>query len=352
LTNPPPPNYDVPMKTWNRRVLLVTLVLAGACSKSIDFEPVYPPDSPQAMVASWQQSTSPVVENRGGLPILEEEIALLLEGQPDLPREQAIQRIHLRKALALKTLENDPSGSFRAVAAWRSALARRHVEVLLTEKYTPDSVPMDVWKQVYSDRAIFLRFDHAELHRVVDIQIICCRGGTPDGCTQDPQVQSCKQRHMEDMRQIHLRLTERAPRSKEEFVALGEELRTEFPRAIVKEYSFYYDYAKPHSKQRGYNILDENVVQAAKKAGLNAFSEPVESFAGLHLLYVHSHEPETRMKFEDPETLRILKEEFFPQVRNKFAMDYLRDIASKYQLQMDEEAINEANWKDLTGFRL
>ncbi len=304
------------------------------------------------MEALWQQSASPVVEKRGGLPILEEEIALLLEGQPDLGRDQAIQRIYLRKAMARETLKTDPSGSFRAVAAWRSALARRHLEVLLTEKYTPESVPMEVWKQVYSDRNIFLRFDHAELHRVADIQILCCRQGTPDSCNRDPQVLSCKQRHMEDMRQIHRRLVRRPPQSKEAFMAMGEELRAKFPRSVVKEYSFYYDYSQPHSRQRGYNVLDENVVQAARKAGVGAFSEPVESFAGLHLLYVYFHAPETRMKFEDPKTLEILKTDYFPQVRNKFAIDYLRDIARKYQLQYDEEAINEANWKELTGFQL
>ncbi len=338
---------------WGRHtdVWVLALLLWGCGPPDVDFQRVSPPGTPNQILTLWQQGNSKEAIVRDGITLLEEDIALLEEANPHLPREEIIDYLFLRRQVALGLLESEWSDLEVPTHTWRRALARRHLEEEVFTRYTPDSVPLETWRQVYSDRRIFLRFDHAEEHQVIDIQMTCCRD-TPHRCSDDPAVQACIQQHGPLFEEIYQHIRERNPASREEFQEVAQWIQEQYPGVGLREYGFYYDYSKPHSEQRGYFVLAESVVKAAKEAGLNRFSPPVHSFAGWHILFVQRHRPETRMAFEDPETLRILKEEFFDQVQQKYALDYLREMVETYFIRPDEETIEMTDWHQFTGFDL
>lgn len=335
------------MKTTLALSVFGVLFLAMACGQDTEFERVQPPVSLDEL--SGLEGSGATAGLEGGT-LLDLEAGLLTQADPSVTTNEARERVLLTHRLAQLALEQGLGEEFSVVNAWRSALARRRLEVLFHEEHTPEKVPMEVWKQMYSDPRIFRRFDHHESYYVMDVQYVCCTSPQADVCRRDPATLNCINSYHSQAQQIRDVLSFGHPRNKEEFETIARDIQaTTNPELGVMQYSFYYDYSKPHSEQKGFTVLSEPVVQAARKAGVGGISDPVADWAGWHILYVVEHQPEERLKLGDPRTLEIFQTEFYDQVVAHDAIQYINDLAQKYSIQYIEESIQMVDWQELSG---
>jgi len=328
------------------RPLLLTLllVLAASCGGEDGFAPASPPADPEAFASWWQKGSVAGVAavSPGDLEIMRS----LHPGEPD---ERLEKKIRLRRLLARSAVERGLSEGPEVSLTWRRALARALLRNRFEVDLTPDTVPTSAWEDLYWERSIRPYFDHWDVFFVLDVRFICCKGAA-ESCARDEIVQKCMAQTEPDIRDVH-RILETKGLSDADLVKKAvEELQVAgYPGLRREEYSFQYDFTRPHEKQTEYNLVNRNVALAVKDAPLNALLPPVRSNFGWHILFVKEFRPAEHLPFGTPEVMERLKERFFEMARGRLVHQFLVETFRNGRIRVDRDALREVDWARISG---
>jgi len=328
--------------------IVAVVGLLAACGRSEDFERVEPPMEPEAVLVPGGGPGAELFGEYGGVKVSRADVDLLAaEGHDDETRAKVVA---LRRKLAFKAAQQG-KGSDDAVAfAFRQGLARAWLEQKFEIEHTPDSVPLEEWRKLYMDRRVRPKFDHRDTYFVIDAQIICC-SEIGDGCRRTDRYQSCFNETQAKAQEVHTSLLLIDPQTPEQFEKSAREIAKGMVEVGVQEYSFQYDFSKSWERQRGYDVVDEAVAQGARATGVGAFSAPIRSAFGWHILYVKEFLPEVSLPFDHPEVLATLKKEFHGYLRDKDVIRYIQETGRQFGIRVDVDALRAVNWEQLSGLK-
>lgn len=329
---------------------LVVVTFVFGCGDSTEFSPAMPPQTAAGLAALVDDGSQPEFEPLPGIPVFGAEIDLLRQTHPDDSREELAGMVAQRKLLARRALEAGLGDDFDIAFVYRRALAHAFLRHKFEEEHGPGAVPLDIWRSIFRDPAVFPIYDHKDLFFVADAQLICC-SGAPNLCRGDPQVQICMQDFEPESWQIYEDLKERRITDVESFKERVEELKTEHPQLGAQEFSFQYDFKLTWDQQRGYPRVDEAVALRAEKAPLKQVMPPVRSNHGWHILFIKDFQPETHRQFEEPEVQADLQERFYDQVRQVDVLKHFDKAIAAGKLQVHEKALRDLDWARITGLK-
>lgn len=303
--------------------IAVVLLLLPACGSDGDFSPVMPPQDRASLQAMWGKT-----------------------GAGEQSSEQAQRRL-----LAGLAVERGLAADFDIAMAYRQALARVYLAKKFETEHSPDSVPMEVWDNIYWKKGARPIFDHFDTFFVTDVQILCCKGA-PDQCARDSQVQACMRDSEPDIWELYEELAKnKFTDSLQLKKALNPFKDYRFPGLRSQDYSFQYNFDLPHDEQRGYTVVNRNVAEAARGATVRTLTKPVRSNNGWHILYVKEFLPEAHGTPEDPEVIAELKKRFYPMVRRNDVLVFLEQLLRGSGMKVYKDTLRELDWAELSGLR-
>jgi hypothetical protein len=330
------------MSRW-RLVPLLLLVMAS-CGGEEGFVAALPPAEPEALSQWW---------SRGGIsaenPVTDQDLDVMRSLHPGESDEVLKEKIRLRRLLSRLAVERGLAEEPEVTLTFRRALARAFLRNRFEVELTPDSVPLKAWEDLYWEKSVRPHFDHWDVFFVLDIRFICCKGAA-ESCARDEVVQRCMAETEPDIREVHRILEARNPTDPEVLKKSVEELQVAgYPGLRKEEYSFQYDFTRPHEKQTEYNLVNRNVAQAVKDAPLNKVLAPVRSNFGWHILFVKEFRPAEHLAFGTPEVLERLQERFFELVRGRIVQQYLVETFKEGRIRVDRDALREVDWSRISG---
>ena len=299
------------------------LMWFAGCGGEGDFTPAAPPQDRASLGALFEKASA---------------------GEPS--DEQAQLRL-----LAGLAVDRGLAGDFDVTMAYRRALARVYLEKKFELEHGPDSVPMQVWDDIYWKRGARPIFDHFDTFFVTDIQILCC-SGAPDMCSRDTQVQACMRDSEPDIWELYEELSKTSfPDSHQLKKALDPYRGARFPGLRSQDYSFQYNFDLSHEEQRGYTVVNRNVAEAARGAKLKTLTKPARSNNGWHIIYLKEFLPEAHGPPEDEDVISELKKRFYPMVRRNDVLVFLETLLRNAQMKIYKDTVRELDWAQLSGLR-
>lgn len=325
------------------QLVLFGILLAAGCSGEEGFRPPVPPSTIEELQAIQPAGYSLPREGVVSAPP-EEDVDFLASLKTGVPRDELRKQVALRKLLAVKALEEEEEFGFELKLDYRRALAQALIKRKFEVEHTPDTVPLETWEEVFHHPHVFPLFDHFDSYFVVDVQIICCRGDF-EVCKNDRAFHVCMEEAQPWIEEAWEVLKSKNITDPEKLREVVHELAaSSIPDLRMQEYSFQYNFALPHDKQRGYKVVNENVARAARSAKLREVTKPVRSNHGWHILFVKEHLPERHWTFDDPRTMAELKSKYYEMVLHNDVLSYLTALLRKHSIEVHTEALREVNW--------
>ncbi len=325
-------------------MLPLLLVVLASCGGEEGFSVVAPPTDSEALLAWW---------SRGGVTdegsVTPEDLAVMRKLHPGEPEESLTEKVRLRRMLARLAVERGLADDPEVGLTFRRALARAFLRYRFEVELTPDTVPTKAWEDLYWERSVRPYFDHWDVFFVLDVRFICCKGAA-ESCARDEIVQRCMADTEPDIRDVFKVLDARGLSDAEAVKKAVEELQVAgYPGLRKEEYSFQYDFTRPHEKQTEYNLVNRNVAQAVKDAPLNKVLPPVRSNFGWHILFIKEFRPAEHMAFGTPEVLARMKEKFYELARGRLVQEFLIETFKNGRIRVDREALREVDWARISG---
>lgn len=332
--------------------LLIVLLAASTvgCGGEERFIPAAPPQDAAALSGLPAGEGARVFSGElGQVAVSAEELALARRAGDARPDEELAARLAERKVLAMQALQAGLGQEPGVVRAWQRALAQTLVKKGFEAGHSADAIPDSTWEEIFWRSGIRPMFDHFDTFFVVDAQLICCRDN-PAACANSVPAASCM-RDTEPMAwEVHRELSKRDYMDAGEVQDAVKQLTdTRFPRLAAQEYSFQYNFAVPHEKQRGYTVFPRGIAQAAKDTAVGKLSTPVRSANGWHIIYVKSHMPEQHKGPDDPEVIAAVKEKFYPQMKQRDALSFIDNALKKHTVAVFTDEIRKLDWSRLSG---
>jgi len=277
------------------------------------------------------------------------DIEVMRKLYPGDSKDALAGKIRLRRLLAHAAIERGLGDDPEVALTFRRSLARAFLRNRFEVELTPDTVPLSAWEDLYWERSVRPYFDHWDVFFVLDVRFICCKGAA-ESCARDEIVQKCLAEMEPDIRDVYKVLAARALSDAEAVKKAVAELQVAgYPLLRKEEYSFQYDFTRPHEKQTEYNLVNRNVAQAVKDAPLNQVLPPVRSNFGWHILYVKEFRPAEHKVFGTPEVLERMKGQFYELVRGRLVQQFLVDTFKSGRIRIDRDALREVDWARISG---
>lgn len=337
-----------------RNLILLSALLflpAAGCGGQGGFVPASPPSTAESFAAFQTKPGEQTVVACDGSEVPLTDVEFIEKAVPGVSRDRAACEVALRKKAAAMAVELGLGKDDRALElAWRRALASVFMRIRFKEEHTATNVLMERWEELYRMRNVRPRFDHKDVFKVVDVQIICCR----ESHTVCPKLGSylqCISDNEAEIRQVREALVNELPNRNAEIVksAVTEWQMKRFPHIAFQEYAFQYDMSLPHEQQKGYEIVNENVARSMANVKAGEFGPVVQSNFGWHVLYLKEFLPETHKTPEDPEVLAVLQSEYYPQILIQDVQKYLQDLSASASIKLYEEALRDIDWAEVVG---
>jgi hypothetical protein len=337
--------------TWPAAIAAVAFVWLVRCGGEEAFVPPAVPEEPGALSGVPAGEGGVTFSAEASVGVSAGDLSFLREQSPQTADDTLAAEAALRRVLAMEAVKaglgRDPS----VVRAYWRALA----QVLLKQKFevehTPDTVPMSTWEDIYWEGGVRPLFDHFDTYFVLDMQVICCFGSL-SVCAGDVAAQACLRDSEAKTWEIYEQLSARPYADADEVTAAATRLKAEkYPDLSVRPYSFQYNFAVSHEKQRGYTVINRNVALAARDTPPGTISKPTRSNHGWHILYVKEHLPEAHGTPADPDVIAKMKEKFYAPIRDRDVAQYLQSLVMRHPVSLYEEEIRGLDWERLTGIR-
>lgn len=324
---------------------LAWIVAAGACGD----EPAPPPRptshlTAPPVVTDWTDpqwsggSSSEVVARVNGaaipLALLRDQVA----ARPDVPPRELLDRLIELEVMAQQAVTEGLADAPEVRSAWRGAMAAAFLKTSFEARHKPSDITPEMVQQIF--QRVRSYYDHADAWKMAHLAIACC----------DPKIESCSSeravRCFADaaftLQQVYDELKPRLDPLADDPVAVAaamKDFQTEnqdrFGEVFFEEVSFFYDPAKPHSEQRGYNLVAEAVARTVIDAPMGVLQRPVQSSFGWHAIVKLEHRAEERRGPDDPEVAAEIRARAFPKMQRAL---YHRDVAGlrkQYDVRVD-----------------
>jgi hypothetical protein len=287
---------------------------------------------------------------------------LVAAATPDSPIDRPVARVFGRPVSgrdALAARQRAPEGTTLAEAAVLAAgrlLAadeaervrfprkegegrEEYVDRFLAATFSPETSCLGVDEQDVASTAKRLtkRFDHPDVYKVLDLQIVCCpKDEAP--CLDDALAAAC---FVESASAIEQARAAVAPAKTEaEVRRAAETAARSIPRLAIVPYTFAYDHDRPHADQGGpWAVMDPAIVQVVRGLEAGALSEPVRSAYGYHVLYVRDHQSPDRRGPDDPSVRKEVFDLLCEGILKRARVRYVVDLASSAGTEVSREAV-------------
>ncbi len=186
------------------------------------------------------------------------------------------------------------------------------------EKVQPATMADADIQLAYKNPAIVVRFDHVDSFFTVDGQFLCCTGDFRQ-CSRREEVVKCIDDAAASAQAVYAALQADKPRSAQEMWAKIRVLTAKYPDLAPAEVQFYYDKAKPHDQQKGYDVVVEPYAAAVLQMQPGDVHAPVRSDFGWHIPYLEKLEPASHRTWKDPEVRAEIARNIVGPVREREA---------------------------------
>lgn len=323
-------------------LLLPSLVLLAACGQDGHVMVTAPSDPGRLFNGAGEKILATV----NGWKITDADLSLAHPVREGASPRESLDALIDRVLVVQEAVQTGVTPRFAALNEWRKALARAWLARRFLEEFKVEQIPESVWRDIY--HRTIVRFDHVDTFFVTDAQYVCCYGAVKD-CSRK-EVAACQNEKQPIMDRLHEVLDFQKVHDVQAFKDTVRQYALTWNSPIaIKEYSFQYDFSKPHDRQGGYALMNENVARAAKATEVGKFSPVVRSNHGLHILTVTKFLPEIHRKFEDPGVQEELRQSFGELLRQKEVVDVLNELVKKQDFQIHEEALDNVSWPVVSG---
>lgn len=181
------------------------------------------------------------------------------------------------------------------------------------------------------------RFVHPDVFKVVDVQLVCCpKGRAP---CRDEEAAGCFERGAAAMEQARRALG--AAKTADELRAAAVSVVASVPGVGVHDYTFAYDYARPHADQGGsWVVMDPAIVGVVRGAQSGTLTEPVRSEYGYHILWVDEHRLPSNRGPDDPSARAEIFDALCKGILERARENYLLDLARNTRPTFDVQALD------------
>ncbi|MCB9729621.1 MAG: hypothetical protein H6744_04950 [Deltaproteobacteria bacterium] len=257
-----------------------------------------------------------VVARVGAAPITLSAVRDTAAATPGLTPRAALDRLVELEVLAQEAARRGLDSRPGPQRAWREALSQQTLHDF-EHSVHPEDMPMKQVRAIYNVPKVRQRYDHHDAWNMSYLMLSCC-AATTENCDTE-EIQNC---FAEAARAIEVAYTELKAQTQEvepdvdKVDALMRKYRedneTRWPNFAYREQPFYYDPDKPHSEQKGYNVIAENVARTVIDAPFGVLQPPVQSAFGWHLVMKKAHEPASHKTPDDPEVAADIRQNAFP----------------------------------------
>lgn len=186
------------------------------------------------------------------------------------------------------------------------------------DQVQPTTIAAADIQQALKNPVIAARYDHVDSYFTVDAQLLCCTGDFRQ-CAKREEVTACIDRHEATAQAVYAAVAAEKPQSKLHVWAIVRRLTQQFSDLAPAEVQFYYDKAKPHDQQRGYDVVVEPFAAAVTSMQPGQLHPPVRSPFGWHIPYLAQIEPARHQTWKDPEVREEVARNIVAPVREREA---------------------------------
>lgn len=186
------------------------------------------------------------------------------------------------------------------------------------DKVQPATIAAADIQQALKNPVIAARYDHVDSYFTVDAQLLCCTGDFRQ-CAKREEVTACIDRHAATAQAVYAAVAAEKPQSKLHMWAIVRRLTQQYSDLAPAEVQFYYDKAKPHDQQRGYDVVVEPFAAAVTSMQPGELHPPVRSPFGWHIPYLAQIEPARHQTWKDPAVREEVARNIVAPVREREA---------------------------------
>ena len=201
--------------------------------------------------------------------------------------------------------------------------------------------PADV-ATAYKTAELRAHYDHVDAYFALDAQILCC-SGDPHQCGRRDDVVACIEKAAPMAQAAYSALVADPPQSAEEMWGRTKALSERYPDLAVAEVHFFYDKAKRHDQQRGYDIMVEEFARPVTALQPGQLHEPIRSTFGWHIPYLHKIEPAQHRDWRDPAVHKEIAEHIVLPVRQRDSQRYVFGLMQGRAVQYFFERLDTLN---------
>lgn len=233
-----------------------------------------------------------------GAAVTADRVAMAWQAHPEWSRDQVLAAVVQAEVVAQAAAAAGGWRQAQTQQAHRQAMARTLLERAMA-KVTPKTLHDADIAAAYKNPAIRVHYDHADAYFAIDAQVLCC-SGSPQQCGAREEVRQCIDKAEPVVRDLHAALVADPPATGNEMWARVKVLAGRFPDAAAAEVQFFYDKAKPHADQKGYDVMVQEYADAVTALQPGQLSAPIRTAFGWHIAFLDKVDPARRASWRDP----------------------------------------------------
>jgi hypothetical protein len=208
-----------------------------------------------------------------------------------------------------------------------ATLLDRHVATI-----TPAAIADSDIAQAFHNPQIQPRYDHVDAWYTIDAQLLCC-SGDPRQCAKREEVQSCIDNLAAQAQAAYAALRQPPPQSPDEMWARTRVLGDRLTDLVPAEVHFYYDKAKAHDQQKGYDVVVREFAEAVVSLQPGQLHPPVRSPFGWHIPYLSKVDAATHKTWRDADVRAEIAAHIVDPVRQREAQRFSFEAMRRHDVQ-------------------
>ncbi|MEZ4268014.1 MAG: hypothetical protein R3F39_16740 [Myxococcota bacterium] len=271
-----------------------------------------------------------VLARVAGAPITLAAVRASQAASDDLDARQTLDRLIELEVLAQQAVRLGLDRQPAPQRAWREALGQATLRAF-EATVRPEDMPIEQVRAIYAVPKVRQRFDHHDAWNMAYLMLSCCAAATERCDTEE--ILQCFDESGRVMQEIYTELkalTAPVEPDIDKVDAVMRKYRADnelrWPNFSYREQAFYYDPAKPHEEQKGYDVIAENVARAVTDAPFGVIQPPQQSPFGWHIVMKKAHEPAVHKGPDDPEVAADIRANAMPSYLRARFQDWVNKL--------------------------